>query len=117
MALFPCNVGSGGTSKVKLGTFTPTSTGQTVVSDIGFKPKYLAIWCYKTNNTFGTMYIYDERYSTTKFVMAQSDGTWNNANLGTASNYYLFSIDNSGFTLNKFYNSAWAGVSYYFAIG
>lgn len=117
MAFYRASIGGGGSQNVKIGTFTPQAS-QFSVTGVGFKPKYLAIYVARTTATsMGCMYIYDEDFSTTKYMMASGDGTGALRDFGLSNNYRLYSIDNDGFTLTGFSTASWRGTGYYFAIG
>lgn len=106
-----------GGTKCKQGTFTPEANQFHV--NVGFKPKYLAISCFRTNNYAGTSYMYNEDVSSTKYIYSSSDsgGTLSTQDLGTSTTYRLYSIDDDGFTMNAFTTSSWRGNAYYIAIG
>lgn len=116
MASYRASIG-GGSQKVKIGTFTPQAS-RFSVTGVGFKPKYLAIYVARTTVTStGVMFIYNEDFSTTKYMSASGDGTGALRDFGLSDNYRLYSIDNDGFTINGFTTASWRGTGYYFAIG
>ena len=97
----------------KTGTFT-ASTSTTTSVTLGFKPKYLAVY-FPISSSARTMWIYDERISTSQYVLGSSSVYASLSNIGSTSNYRLYSIDSNGFTCSKI---GTAGVTaYYFAIG
>lgn len=100
-----------GNVKVKTGTFYGGKNGRVNVN-IGFKPKFLAI--LTSNTSSSAMIIYNEELSTTQFHYAGASTYASMKNLGTSSNYFLYSINDDGFTMNKY---STASDSYYFAIG
>ena len=103
--------------KLKIGTFTPSSS-RFSVTGVGFKPKYLAIYTARTDETLmGCMYIYNEDFSTTKYIYSSGDATGALRNIGETGNYRLYSIDNDGFTINGYSTASWRGTGYYFALG
>lgn len=104
-------------SVCKVGSYTP-STSSSVTIDCGFKPKYLCIWGNKSGaTTLSYLYIYDERRDTTTFLMAYNGSAPARQNLPNTTAYYLGEITNTGFVMNKYSSSSWAGTHYYFAIG
>lgn len=94
----------------------PTSGNATV--NIGFKPKYLCIRYGRTTPTdltYNIIMIYDERYSTTKYIGAGTSAYLTSYNLGDTSNNRLYSINDNGFTTTKASSSN--SIGYYFAVG
>lgn len=80
------------------------STSTTTKVILGFKPKYLTCRIAADSTSLYALNVYDERYSTTKFLYANSTGTnVVNQNLPyTGSGQQrIASIDNDGFTLTK----------------
>lgn len=117
MAFYRTSIGGGGGQQVKIGTFTPQSS-RFSVTGVGFKPKYLAIYTARTTPTNpGILYIYNQDFSQTQFAFGAGDSNAVLGNLGTNSNYRLYSIDNDGFTINGYYTASWRGTGYYFAVG
>ena len=99
---------SGG--KCKIGSFTWASSGTTKVT-CGFKPKQLTI--INTTSLTTRNICYDERQSTTKFVMSTSGSNLTSYNIGDTSTWRIKSIDDDGFTMTTGNNNAMI----YFAIG
>ena len=103
---------SSGLKKFKNGTFTMSSTSGTVDTvTLGFQPKYICMY----NNPTGTptlMSVYDENFSTTKWIRVSSLGIAV-PNIGNSQNFNINSITNTGFT-TRAYNGATVR---YFAIG
>lgn len=103
--------------KIKIGTFTP-SASQFSVTGVGFKPKYLAVYTARTTPTNpGILYIYNEDFSTEKYMYGSGDASVTLRDLGETGNYRLHSIDNDGFTVNGYVTASWRGTGYYFALG
>jgi len=96
-------------TKIGSGSYSGTSE---ITVNLGFKPKYLAIFGADTSTRL--MNIYDEDVSTTQFLRAYGSAyaTW--VNIGTTP-YCIKSITNTGFSVSGF-GSVTAGFRY-FAIG
>lgn len=104
-------IAAGRSSSAKISSaLVPTTSGQSTTVTLGWQPKYLAI--VGDSNT-GMMIIYNADRSTTAYQYAGASTHSSLVNLGTSSNYRLYSVDASGFTMN---NCA-GGSFYYFAIG
>lgn len=116
MAYYETQAQTGSGEKVKVGTFSNTSSSVANVSvNIGFKPKRLTAW-YSSSSAKISL-VYDEDYSTTTHMR----GTWTssqanftptqaiNSSVGNA----LAAINNDGFTVRSSANRTW----HYFAIG
>lgn len=103
--------GSGGYEEARMrsGSETTTSGSQTVVY-LGWQPKYLVVM---GDSTTAFMNVYDADKVDDKFQYAGASTYSTQVSLGGSSNYRLYSIDETGFTMNNC-----AGLSfYYFAIG
>lgn len=100
---------SSGLGKRKSGTFTSSTSSQTI--NLGFQPKYILIM-----STALTTNIYDYSYSSTKGIYATANaGATEYTISGNTSNNHISAITSTGFTYNK---SGSAGTTmYYFAIG
>ena len=108
MALYRCL--SGGGTKTATGTFTWSSSNQVSVN-IGFKPKYLCV-----RNSATVMIIYNQDLSTTSYQFSNNSQYSTSVNFGTTTAGRLYSISDSGFTVNKFTGTS-GSTGYYFAIG
>lgn len=97
-------------SRSASGTYTSSTSDKSIIN-LGFKPKYL---CIVGTHSGGQMIIYDESISDTSFRFAGSAQYAQSRNLGTSTNYNLYSIDSTGFTVNKTTTSYTYN---YFAIG
>lgn len=100
---------SSGLGKCKAGTFTSSTSSQTI--NLGFQPKYLLVMTDgRTSN------IYDVSYSSTQAVYAATNAYSTNYTIsGNSSNNHISAISSTGFTYNK---SGSAGSTiYYFAVG
>ena len=84
----------GGGQKIKIDTFTNTSSGVTV--DVGFKPKVLCM-ATSVNNILN---YYDENISTTRFYFGASGSPVTLTALGGTNGSRLKSINDNGFTIN-----------------
>lgn len=98
--------------------FSIDTEQKTLDVNVGFRPKQLVILTIN-NSRAGLLIIYDERFSTTKFVGGYNHNSYNEfaLNLTPASpsyRNYLFSINNQGFTV---YGGNSTTTGYYFAIG
>lgn len=109
MALFPCNVGGGGTQYAS-GTFTSTTTNTTKCT-CGFQPTYIAVFDPVTRNCN----IYNADYNSSQYMYGSANGT-SLKNLPSTGTNELASIDNDGFTMNK-WGSAAGRTVYWFAVG
>lgn len=98
---------STGTGKYAHGSFTTSTSSNTKIT-LGFKPKTLALMIVNNLN------YYDETISTTQYKLATPSVNMTNINLGNTTVGRLTSIDDDGFTINK-YSSALT--CYYHAIG
>ena len=117
MGLYKC--GSSGGTKAAIGIVTGSSSSTTKVT-LGFKPKQICIvQCSNSSSIPITGIVYDERYSTTKFVRVTQSTAYTDFSLGNSSgNNGLLSIDNDGFTFQKFTSSSLTNAYLrYFAIG
>lgn len=92
------------------GSYTSSTSDKSVIN-LGFRPRYL---CIVGTHSGGQMIIYDERISTTAFRFAGTSAYAQSRNLGTNTNYNLYSIDDTGFTVNK---TSTVYTYNYFAIG
>lgn len=108
--------------KVKIGTFT-YSTSSTTSINVGFKPKYLCIMSYGSDDTHVSVNSYNQDMSTTKNIRGGRNSSNMDARVitipATSSSSYvgkLLSIDSNGFTVDKGGTSVGAN-AYYFAIG
>ena len=115
MAWYECLYGGGGSGDIATGTFTPTTSDLHIT--LGFKPKQLAIYVAKTDNSAGVLFSYDENVSTTQHLYTASGEGLRFVNLGTTTVYRIKSIDNDGFTITGFSTAAWRGLGHYYAIG
>lgn len=100
---------SSGLGKCKAGTFTSSTSAQTIT--LGFKPKYLLVMTDgRTSN------IYNESYSSSQAVYAATNSYSTNYTIsGNSSNNRISAISSTGFTYNR---SGSAGSTiYYFAVG
>lgn len=79
-----------------MGTASTSTSGRWSV-DCGFKPGYICM--FNTAQTSQGI-IYDKDWSTTKGRMLNSGGN-QDFNLGGSTNNQLYSIDSTGFTMNK----------------
>lgn len=101
---------STGGSRSASGTYTSSTSDKTTIN-LGFRPRYL---CIVGTHSGGQMMIYDERISDSTFRFAGTSTYAQSRNLGASTNYNLYSIDSTGFTVNKTTTS----YTYdYFAIG
>jgi hypothetical protein len=100
---------SSGLGKCKAGTFTSSTSAQTIT--LGFQPKYILIM-----STALTTNIYNSSYNASKAVYATSSaGATEYTISGNTSNNHISAISSTGFTFNK---SGSSGTTiYYFAIG
>lgn len=103
---------SGG--NISAGTVT-TSTSATTKVVCGFKPKYICVVIFHSSSVFHTL-MYDEDYSSSTQLVGSTSTSSISYAVPTSTNNRLASIDNDGFTLNK-YGSTFVGSGYYFAIG
>lgn len=84
-------------TKSAYGSYTSSTSDKSIIN-LGFKPKYLTI---VGTHSGGQMIIYDESISDTSFRFAGTSTYAQSRNLGTNTNYNLYSIDDAGFTVNK----------------
>lgn len=77
----------------------PTSGTKRI--ELGFKPAYLAI-TKSASSTSTSMQIFSRDYATDKFRDANGSTYAKDTNFGTTSDTRIFSIDDSGFTIDKF---------------
>ena len=100
---------SSGLGKCKAGTFTSSTSAQTIT--LGFQPKYILIM-----STALTTNIYNSSYNASKAVYATSSaGATEYTISGNTSNNHISAISSTGFTFNK---SGSSGTTiYYFAVG
>lgn len=108
MAFYRCN---GGGEKVAIGSFSWSTSGSTTI-DLGFKPKYL---CVRDNTSSPAANIYNSDISTTSFIYAGGGTYTTTKNLPSTVARQLYSINDTGFTINRTATSG--AVGYYFAIG
>ena len=103
MALYRCFPAGG--AQVKKGSATVSTSAVTI--NCGFKPKYVT---FIRRTAYAG--IYDEEYSTTKWVRAGGSGL-SEGNLGA----YGFDITSNGFILDGSQASSMRGTVEYYAIG
>lgn len=102
----------------KVGSATISTTGTTTIT-LGFQPKYI---CYRvatssTSTDVGVLYVYDERYSTTKQLLSSAAAYLQAETIsGNTGNNRMSSITSTGFVVNKATNSSRTHLDY-FAIG
>lgn len=110
--MFRCYLDS---TRIANGSFMSSKSQNTTIT-IGFKPKYLVV---SSGTSWVGVKIYDEDHSTTQFMDGTSSGgAWRN--LGSTSNttFYIYSINNNGFTMRPDSASSGTGRTWnYFAIG
>lgn len=118
MALFPCNVGGGGTFAE--GTIQLSSTAQNKIT-LGFKPSFFAFFV-ASSNVKALSLIFDESatgFATRGFAGSQTGGTSGTSsghNLPNSSSNCINSIDSDGVTLGKITTSTYGTVGHYMAI-
>lgn len=102
--------------KVAVGSAT-LSTSSTTTINLGFAPKYI---CYRTTNSNQsayTVFVYDERFSTTKQQLTSINLSLSTENIsGNTGANRISSITSTGFVVNKVSSSTYQYM-YYFAIG
>lgn len=98
----------------KAGTATLSTSSQTTIT-LGFKPKYICFRVANNSNPY-VLACYDERFSTTKYLVGTTSGSVSQVSVGTTNAFGLSSISSTGFTVNKAASSATTALSY-FAIG
>lgn len=86
-----------GYGKCASGEYTSSKTEQTTI-EVGFEPKYI---CVQGTTNDGALLIYDATWSTTNFKYAGSSSNAQSVALGGSSNYRLYSVGATGFTVNK----------------
>lgn len=99
---------SSGLGKCKSGTFTSSTSSQTI--NLGFQPKYLVVM-----SSALTTNIFNYSYNTTKGIyITSSAGATEYTISGNTANNHISSISSTGFTYNK---SGSSGTTvYYFAM-
>lgn len=107
MALYKC-LGGGGKSASGI---YPTSTTGVKTIDLGWEPKYLAVWVQES----GQIFIYNSDMSTTSFRRAGTGAYSQNATMPYTSSGALRQITSNGFEVNGY--SGQTRTFYYFAIG
>ena len=100
---------SSGLGKCKAGTFTSSTSAQTI--NLGFQPKYIMVMSEtRTTN------IFDYSYSSTKGIYAATSTYPTEYTIsGNTSNNRISAITSTGFTFNKSGSSG--ATMYYFAVG
>ena len=102
-------------TNTKVGT-TTLSNSSSVTVNLGFKPKYLCVYIASNSSSlWHTVYVYDERFSTTKYQRANESTGMMSYDLGTDITNNMASINSDGFTMCKINT----GKTYcaYFAVG
>ena len=121
---------NGGGTPCKIGTFTISTTGEVTISDVGFKPKQIAIVFQGSGGTSTTVsngagrYIYDERISNSYVHRGIKTGTGTmsaDSVALTAGNVGITEVNDNGFKFavpNNVSNPTYFyGTYYYMAIG
>lgn len=100
----------------KVGNVTMSSSTTTTIT-LGFQPKYICYRIGTTSTDSSLLYVYDERYSTTKQLLASGNLYLTSENIsGNTSANRISSITSTGFVVNKSTNSTRTHLDY-FAIG
>ena len=100
----------------KVGTVTMSSSTTTTIT-LGFQPKYICYRIGTTSTDSSLLYVYDERYSTTKQLLASGNLYLTSENIsGNTGANRISSITSTGFVVNKSTNSTRTHLEY-FAIG
>jgi hypothetical protein len=112
--LFRCgSPNGGGTEKVKVGTFTASTSVKTTV-ELGFQPKYLTVGV-GTSSTFGVSTYNEDIWGSSQFLYGSSAGSSLKVSLPYTGVNRLSQITSTGFEYNKV--SSGLTSAYYFAIG
>ena len=93
------------------------SASQTVYVNLGFRPRYLCMTS-ESPGGLGGCTIYNADISTTKAIYTNGDSNaiYYNLPASDSENYRIKSIDSTGFTVNRFPNTAWGANARYFAM-
>lgn len=115
MASLPM-VASGGGGQVVVDSFTPNSSTRTTIN-IGFEPQQLTIWGVKRSGNGKIINMYDVNYESGYFLHAEDDSALTRTALNGSSNYRLYEVTSTGFTINAVPASSGITTIYYYAIG